>query len=73
MTDHADLLISGGSIVDGTGAPGRPATIAVVEGRIRELGAGEYGVGTFIHDLAHFTDEGVHHSSCTPLLRPKKQ
>ena len=37
VTEHADLLISGGILVDGTGAPGRPGSIAVVEGRIRLL------------------------------------
>jgi N-acyl-D-amino-acid deacylase len=37
MTEPADLLIIGGSIVDGTGAPARDGDLAVSDGRIRLL------------------------------------
>ena len=41
MTDHADLLISGGTVVDGTGSRGMQASVAVVNGRIRLLDAAD--------------------------------
>ena len=41
MTEHADLLITGGMIVDGTGSPGRSGTLAVTDGRLRILGSGD--------------------------------
>lgn len=34
-----DLLIRNGTLVDGTGAPGRPADVAIRDGRIAEIGA----------------------------------
>ncbi len=37
MPDSADLLISGGTIVDGTGSPGRPGSVVVHGERLRLL------------------------------------
>ena len=37
MADHADLLITGGTLVDGTGAPGRPGSVVVDGERLRLL------------------------------------
>jgi N-acyl-D-aspartate/D-glutamate deacylase len=44
-----DLIITGGTLVDGTGAEARPADVAVDEGRITEVGA-VTGGGTRIID-----------------------
>ena len=37
MTEPVDLLITGGTIVDGTGAAARSGDLAIHDGRIREV------------------------------------
>ena len=39
----ADIVIRGGTVVDGTGAPGRPADVAITGGRISAIGPGLQG------------------------------
>jgi N-acyl-D-amino-acid deacylase len=39
----AEIVIRGGTVVDGTGAPGRPADVAVADGRIVEVREGLTG------------------------------
>jgi N-acyl-D-amino-acid deacylase len=41
MPDSVDLLITGGTVVDGTGSPARPGTVVVEDDRMRLLPAGE--------------------------------
>ena len=38
MTSQFDLLIRGGTVVDGTGAPARTADVAIRDGRIAAVG-----------------------------------
>ena len=40
-----EIVIRGGTLVDGTGAPGRPADLAIRDGRIVEIGARLSGAG----------------------------
>jgi N-acyl-D-aspartate/D-glutamate deacylase len=39
----AEIVIRGGTVIDGTGAPGRPADVAIADGRIVEVGTGLSG------------------------------
>ncbi len=38
MSAHLDLVVTGGTVVDGTGAPARTADVAIANGRVVEIG-----------------------------------
>jgi N-acyl-D-aspartate/D-glutamate deacylase len=40
---NADLVIRGGTVIDGTGAPGYAADVAITDGRVAEIGTGLSG------------------------------
>src|SRR5262245_7433853 len=48
---RADLVLKGGTLIDGTGAPARQADVAVNGGRIAAVGSFEVAAGTRIIDI----------------------
>lgn len=71
-----DLLIRGGTVLDGTGRPRFDANIAVKEGRITDIGEFESQPGTPVLDAGgHFVAPGfidIHsHSDFTLLVDPR--
>ena len=76
------LLIAGGLVVDGTGAPGRLADVRISDGRIAEIGAGLAPRGEQVIDAAGaivapgFIDSHTHYDATyywDPLLDPMPQ
>ncbi len=73
----ADLVIRGGTVYDGTGAPGRVADLAIVDGVIREIGSGLSGAreldATGCAVAPGFIDIHTHYDAQVfwdPALRP---
>ena len=76
----SELLVRGGTLVDGTGAPARPADVRVRGGRVVEIGAGlapdgeveidaagAYVAPGFIESHSHFDGAMWWDPSCDPL------
>src|SRR5437762_3248375 len=80
MPDTADLLISGGTVVDGTGTKGFAADVAVVDGRLRVISdetARPSQVGTRIDATGNVVSPGfidLHsHSGLWILAEPRHE
>src|SRR5256885_15973932 len=76
MVQAQALLLTGGLVIDGTGAPGRIADVLLGDGRIRAIGDGLDGVGARARDVTGrvvapgFVD--IHtHSDLTLLSDPR--
>lgn len=70
-----DLLIRNGTILDGTGAPPRPGDVAVVDGRIAEVGPIRDAAGRVLDAAGCYVAPGfidIHsHSDYTLLVDPR--
>src|SRR5512140_972757 len=73
----ADIVIRGGTVVDGTGTPGRVADVAIADGLIREIGPNLSGArqldGSGCAVTPGFIDIHTHYDAQVfwdPSLRP---
>jgi N-acyl-D-amino-acid deacylase len=74
----ADLIIRGGTVVDGTGEPGRAADVAVQGGRISAIGElGRWPAGTVVEAAGLVVSPGfidMHsHSDLSLLINPRAE
>jgi len=58
MSEHYDLLIRGGTLVDGTGAPARRGDLAIADGRIAALGEIKGGAERVLEADGHVVAPG---------------
>jgi N-acyl-D-amino-acid deacylase len=69
MAEHFELLIRGGTLVDGSGAPGQPGELGIRDGRIAAIGAplelGDDAVQSFRPASSTFIPTTTHRSSGT--------
>ena len=78
MMAEFDLVVRGGTLIDGTGAPGRRADVAVTDGRIAEVGRidgrgarevdadGALVLPGFVDIHTHYDGQAMWDSSLTP-------